>query len=83
LVIEVAVSSLPYDLTTKAAVYAAAGVPDFWVVDLVGRRVVVHRSPSADGYRERFDAAPGDELRAIAVELPALPIAELLRAAGA
>lgn len=82
LVIEVAVSSLSYDLGPKAAVYSAAGIPDYWVADLEGRRVVVHRKPSPDGYRERFDAAPGDELRAVAVDLPPLPIAELLRAAG-
>lgn len=82
LVIEVSVSSLAYDLGVKAAVFAAAGIPDYWVVDVEGRRVVVHRKPSADGYRERFDAVAGDNLRAVAVDLPPLPVGELLDAAA-
>ena len=45
LVVEVADSSIVQDRLTKTAIYAAAGVPEYWVVDLVGDRVEVHRSP--------------------------------------
>lgn len=51
LVVEVAESSLGYDLKRTAAVCAANGVPEYWVInarDLVTR---VHRGPSVDGYR--------------------------------
>jgi Uma2 family endonuclease len=48
LVVEVADSSLSYDLGDKAHLYAAAGIADYWVVDLVSRRVVVHRDPRPD-----------------------------------
>lgn len=45
LVIEVAQTSRARDLGIKAALYAAAGVTDYWVVDLKRNVVVVHRDP--------------------------------------
>jgi len=48
LVIEVAVSSLGYDLRLKSALYARHGVRDYWVVDAVRKTIRVHRAP-ADG----------------------------------
>jgi Uma2 family endonuclease len=53
LVVEVAHSSLDYDLGEKAGLYAEAGVPEYWVVDLVGRRIVVFRQPEEGSYRLR------------------------------
>jgi Uma2 family endonuclease len=44
LVVEIAESSLRYDLDTKSALYAEAGVPEYWVLDLPGRELVVFRS---------------------------------------
>jgi len=51
LLVEVSVSSLGFDLTTKAALYARAGIPDYWVVDVRGRRMLVHRDPVEGRYR--------------------------------
>jgi Uma2 family endonuclease len=48
LVVEISDSSLDYDTTDKASLYAAAGIADYWVVDLVNRRLVVMRDPVAD-----------------------------------
>ena len=50
LVVEVADTSLDYDLGEKARLYAAAGIRDYWVVDCQNRRVIVHRQPSEAGY---------------------------------
>ncbi|NBB68980.1 MAG: Uma2 family endonuclease [Alphaproteobacteria bacterium] len=55
LVVEVAKSSLDYDRTVKAPLYARAGVAELWIVDLVNRRIEVHREPGAHGYG-RIDA---------------------------
>lgn len=44
-VIEVADSSLAYDRGVKAALYARAGVPEYWIVNLCDRIVEVHRGP--------------------------------------
>src|SRR5713226_9282575 len=41
LVIEIADTSLGFDLTTKAALYARAGIVDYWVLDIPGRRMIV------------------------------------------
>ena len=49
LVVEIADTSLEYDLTIKAALYARAGIAEYWVVDLAGRRLIVHREPQPDG----------------------------------
>ena len=51
LVAEVADTTLEHDLTTKAALYARAGIPEYWVVDLNGRRLIVHRDPSGSVYK--------------------------------
>jgi len=50
LVIEVAKTSPKIDTQIKPPLYAGAGIPDYWVVDVDARRVIVHRNPTADGY---------------------------------
>ena len=50
LVVEVADTSLQFDLTTKAALYARAGIVEYWVLDVAGRRLIVHRDPQQGGY---------------------------------
>lgn len=52
LLIEVADSSLAGDCGEKAALYAAAGIRDYWVVDIQGRSLIVHRTPEGDSYRD-------------------------------
>jgi Uma2 family endonuclease len=46
LAVEVAETSLAYDLSTKAELYATAGIPEYWVVDLEGRQLHVFRDPA-------------------------------------
>jgi Uma2 family endonuclease len=50
LVIEIADSSLAYDLHTKPALYAAHGVRELWVINAGTLETTVHRDPSAAGY---------------------------------
>ena len=50
LVIEIADTSLAFDLTVKAALYARAGIVEYWVLDVPGRRLIVHRDPQAGQY---------------------------------
>lgn len=79
LVIEVANTSLTRDLHDKALVYAEAGVPAYWVVDVVNRVVECFARPAATGYADRKSVRPPDTLTltldGTAVTLPA---AELL-----
>src|SRR5262245_41919134 len=51
LLVEVAESSLPQDRLTKAPIYAAAGIPEYWIVNLRQEHVEVHRSPETAARR--------------------------------
>ncbi|HSF19779.1 MAG TPA: Uma2 family endonuclease [Vicinamibacteria bacterium] len=62
LVVEVSESSLRYDLNAKAALYAEAGVPEYWVLDLVERELVVFRSAHEGGYRHRVTHRAGEHV---------------------
>ncbi len=52
LVIEVADSSLSTDCGEKAALYAESGICEYWVVDIQGRSLIVHRAPAGNTYGE-------------------------------
>jgi Uma2 family endonuclease len=80
LVIEVAVSSLPRDLQVKPGRYAAAGVSEYWVVDLTGRRVVVHTEPATSGYARTVTVGDGVQLAPVSVALTPLDVAGLFAA---
>ena len=80
LVLEVSNTSGAYDLGDKAGLYAAAGIPDYWVTDLTGGRVVVHRQPVPDPaarYGHRYSSVTeltrGQSLAPLA--LPGRPVA--------
>jgi Uma2 family endonuclease len=53
LLIEVADSSLAYDRDVKLPRYALAGIPEVWLVDLRGRRLLIHRRPEAGRWGEK------------------------------
>jgi Uma2 family endonuclease len=50
LLIEVADSSLEFDLGAKLELYASAGIREFWVADLTSNRLLVHRRPRDGRY---------------------------------
>jgi Uma2 family endonuclease len=59
LVVEVADSTLGFDLTRKATLYARASIVEYWVLDIYGCRMIVHRHPQLEGYASV--TAYGDE----------------------
>jgi Uma2 family endonuclease len=79
LVVEVADTSLRYDLNTKAPIYAVYGVREYWVVNAATLTTMVHRKPSGKGYESVDEVAPAHTLvpllvPALAVSLGALPL---------
>jgi Uma2 family endonuclease len=50
LIVEVADSSLAYDRMVKGRLYAAAGVPEYWIINLPDARVEIYRDPRAELY---------------------------------
>ena len=68
LMIEVADTTLHYDREVKAPLYAAHGVPEYWIIDLEGKGVHVFREPLSGQYRQTFIAAGSGAL--VPVGLP-------------
>ena len=85
LVIEVADSTLGFDTTRKANLYAAARIADYWVVDLIGKRLLVFRDPQPD-LSQPFGAkyatitayVPPATISPLCAPLAVIPVAELL-----
>lgn len=62
LAIEVSECSLQYDLTHKSALYAEAGIVEYWVVDVQENCIHVFRQPSSGVYCDRSLAELGQQL---------------------
>ena len=65
LIIEVADTTLTGDLGAKAAIYARHGIPEYWVVDLTGRRIIQHSRPGTQGFANTRDINFGAPIEAI------------------
>jgi Uma2 family endonuclease len=63
LVIEVADTTLAFDLDVKVPLYAAAGIPEAWVIEAASRRTHVFRRPVNGRYTERHVVEPDSEVR--------------------
>jgi len=79
LLVEVAESSLPTDVGEKAALYAEAGIQDYWVVDVDEQSVEVFREPGPSGYRSRKTHRGGGLLHPLAFPDVALDPAQFFR----
>jgi Uma2 family endonuclease len=77
LAIEIAHSSLRYDTTLKARLYATLGVRDYWVIDAEMLTTRVHREPSSSGYASVVEAPPGETVVPLLVAALAVRMADL------
>jgi Uma2 family endonuclease len=50
--VEIADTSLSFDLKVKVPLYARAGVREYWVLDVAGHRLLVHRNPQSGTYMD-------------------------------
>jgi Uma2 family endonuclease len=86
LVVEVADASLARDRSIKKQVYARAGIPVYWIVNLSERQIEAYSDPSGAGeapeYRQRTDYAAGAEVPLVIQGRPAghISVAALLPA---
>jgi Uma2 family endonuclease len=80
LLVEVSDSTLKQDRITKAAIYAAAGIPEYWIVNLRDDRVEVHRDPEpATGrYRAVTTHGRGEPLTLVALPGAIVNVGDLL-----
>ena len=80
LVVEIADTSLKFDLTTKATLYAEAGIPEYWVLDVIQKQLHVLREPMDSAYSSV--QVLSDTARVLPILAPTttdLPVHELLR----
>lgn len=85
LVVEVAESSLPFDRGEKASLYASVDVPEYWVVNLLDRRLEVYRDPCpitgqpyGYGYRRCTHYFATDSVTPLAAPSGIVKVADLL-----
>jgi Uma2 family endonuclease len=75
---EVADTTLDHDLTIKAALYARAEIPEYWVLDLNGRRLIVHRDPSGSVYKSVVAYDEQERITSLAAPDHEVLVADLL-----
>jgi Uma2 family endonuclease len=83
--VEVADSSLAFDIGDKASLYAAAGITDYWVVDLAHGRLYVFRDPRPEqgqrfghSYFRQSLLGPADRVSPLAAPGASILVGELL-----
>jgi Uma2 family endonuclease len=59
-VVEVAKTSFQKDFNLKAVIYAQAGIPEYWILDLAERKMVILREPSGDRYQQIQTLSSGE-----------------------
>jgi Uma2 family endonuclease len=83
LLVEVSDTTFDYDTTTKAELYAAGGITDYWVVDVTGNQLLIFRDPApvaagGHAYRTHLVFGPADAVAPLAVPAAAVKVADLL-----
>ena len=78
LVIEVADTSLDFDTNDKRLLYARAGIREYWVVDVNGRRLRVYRDPRAGDYAAQLSFGAADVVSPLAAPSATVRVADLL-----
>ncbi|MFN4072782.1 MAG: Uma2 family endonuclease [Thermus sp.] len=72
LLVEVSESSLEYDRDVKLPLYAQAGIPEVWILDLLENRLHIFRHPKEGLYTEHRVLLPGE--KAEPLHFPGVPI---------
>ncbi len=78
LIVEVADASVRYDREVKIPLYAKAGIPEVWLVDLPKKTVEVYRNPAESGYEEIRISRKGDTLSPTALSELEIRVEEIL-----
>jgi Uma2 family endonuclease len=78
LVVEISDSTLRFDQTGKAAMYARAGIGDYWIVNLPEQVLEVFRTPVGDAYTEMRRLTRGEIIAPLAASETRLAVADLL-----
>jgi len=78
LLIEASDSTIRYDLTTKARLYARAGIVEYWVVSLPDRTLTVHRDPQDGLYQDVTTYMENEQAASLAAPGNIVRVSQLL-----
>lgn len=85
LVVDVVHTSLEYDRTYKQSLYAKAGIPEYWIVNLREQQLEVYRVPTPRedlpfgyGYAQVSILRVGDVVQPLAKPEPGIPVSQIL-----
>jgi Uma2 family endonuclease len=78
LLIEVADTTVQYDATIKRDLYARAQVPEYWVLDVTGRRLIVHRNALQGKFGQVMTLSESDTVCIESQPGASIPVAEML-----
>ncbi len=78
LILEIANSSLKEDLGRKKLMYAAAAIPEYWVLDLKGKELHVFTRPKRGDYTEHRVLAADESVQSTTLKALKVKVAELL-----
>jgi Uma2 family endonuclease len=85
LVVEISETTLDYDRGRKGSLFAAAGLADYWIVNLIDDQLEVYRNPVADPsepfgfrYADQIILRRGDQIAPLAAPQANIAVADLL-----
>ena len=78
LVAEISVTTQDYDLGAKAALYASAGIAEYWVLDLTEMRIVVHRDPTGERYNSIIAFAADEAVAPLPAQSASIRLCDLV-----
>ncbi len=78
LIVEIADASLSFDVENKRKLYARAGIPEYWIVNLIDRCVEVFKQPKPSDYLEHLTFSTGEILTPIEQQQANIEVADLL-----
>lgn len=79
LVIEVSDSTLGFDRTVKLPLYAQAGIPEVWLVNLIDNAIEVYRQPVTGKYTQKMRVSCHGMVTAVAFPQITFPVADLIQ----
>lgn len=78
LIVEISDSSLRYDREHKKELYAASGIPEYWILNLVDYRLEVYRDPDRETYRSCTVLTRNDTVSSLTHPDASISVADLL-----
>jgi Uma2 family endonuclease len=85
LVVEISYATLDFDRDVKGPMYASANLPEYWIVNLIDRRLEVHRDPKPDPvdpqrshYGQVLFVHPDDAVMPLALPKSSIKVSDLL-----